>query len=189
MLPGMNETRRPWLRWLKVAGIVFGCVLALVASFVAFVNAGAPPAADAPTEAQLDMLIPTDDGRLLRVRDIAAALLPDTLEGATETRAEDSGEDGGEPRRLTSMEIYVVGIEHAYAGRLELGEAILLTIPRGDPQYARAQRQIARWVYLAGRNDPKGGVRYATRAMFADPIDPKVWEDVGRVYLGAAGLD
>jgi len=24
--------------------------------------------------------------------------------------------------------------------------------------------------------------------MFADPIDPKVWEDVGRVYLGAAGL-
>ncbi len=185
----MTTERRPWIRWLRYAGITAGCLLALVAGFVAFVNAGAPPAADAPSEAQLDMVIPTDDGPKMTVRDIANAFVPKSKEPMGAADDDEEGDESGVLPALTGVEIYRIGIEHTYAGRLELGEAILLTIPRGDPAYARAQRQIARWVYLAGRNDPKGGVRYATRAMFADPVDPKVWEDVGRVYLGVVGLD
>ncbi|MFG0317054.1 MAG: hypothetical protein ACF8XB_07275 [Planctomycetota bacterium JB042] len=64
--------------------------------------------------------------------------------------------------------------------------AFLRRVPKDHPEYARAMRYCA-WNLLArnlGR--PKDAVAYVEESLRHDPFDANVWEDLVRVYVGAA---
>lgn len=73
-------------------------------------------------------------------------------------------------------------------GRLEQALALYLSIPPEDRQYARARRLVAWNILARDMHKPARGVRFINDALAADPFEPKVWEDLWRVYTHTLGL-
>ena len=73
-------------------------------------------------------------------------------------------------------------------GRLEEALALYLSIPPEDRNYARARRLVAWNILARDMHKPASGVRFVNDALAADPFEPKVWEDLWRVYGHTLGL-
>lgn len=186
----MSENRQAWMRRLRGVAILIGCLIAGIAAFVTFVNSGAPDGAMTATSEQLDLVIRIGDGETLTVREAIEALAaPDVVAPTAEGESMWTPWTPDSKRAPTTFDLYILAMQQFNEGETETAEALLLSIPRGDPEYSRAQRQLGRWVFLSARKDPQGAVPHVRRALLADPVDPSAWEDAARVYLSAAGLD
>ena len=73
-------------------------------------------------------------------------------------------------------------------GRLDEAVALLNEVPRGDPEYSRAQRYLG-WEVLTERGgNPRAGLAHMREAIHADPLDGENWQDAARVFLASVGV-
>lgn len=84
--------------------------------------------------------------------------------------------------------VFDLARQAANEGRLEQALALYLSIPREDSHYARARRLVAWNILARDLHKPAQGVRFVNDALAADPFEPKVWEDLWRVYTHTLGL-
>ncbi len=63
--------------------------------------------------------------------------------------------------------------------------AYYMQVPKGDPNYARAQRFIGWKLYGDELERPLAGLKYVHRALLAEPFTSNSWEDASRAYGSA----
>ncbi len=75
------------------------------------------------------------------------------------------------------------------AGEIHKAIAYWRQVPEGDRQYARARRHIGWRLYTRELGEPRKALKYIHQSLMVDPLDGNAWQDLGRTYSAALGLD
>ncbi len=78
---------------------------------------------------------------------------------------------------------FEAGMLEFQAGNLDDAAALFERVPEDHPQYAKAMRFLGWEIFTIARGEPKRGVAYVNRALWADPLSGSAWLDWGRTYL------
>ncbi|HZM00018.1 MAG TPA: hypothetical protein VFD43_07170 [Planctomycetota bacterium] len=147
--------------------------------------------------AETDPLPPPDPGLPIRLADGTLMPLAEVIDHARAGLAlsRSTAPPGVEPllppadaEPADFAQVFELARQAADEGRLEEALALYLSIPREDATYARARRLVAWNILARDMHQPACGVRYINDSFFADPFEPKVWEDLWRVYGHTLGL-
>jgi hypothetical protein len=184
---GAATTTTPRAR-LKVPLICLGVLLAALAVPVILVGSGAPMLTT-PAPANRTLVVPLPDGSETTLGALldGTAPQPQRTTRTVELESRDGTVHTFEVRN-PPVDLYHVGTHHAWQGNTQLAIECLTRIPRGHPDWSRAQRFLGLRVY-ARNGDPATGVAYVHRALAANPLEGNAWQDAARVYLARMGID
>lgn len=73
-------------------------------------------------------------------------------------------------------------------GEPEVAIALLRSVPKDHPRYAKARRRLGWDVYTKGLGEPARGVAHVNASLMSDPFSGNAWQDASRVYLNKLGL-
>ena len=181
------------LKWILLALVAFPVALVLL------INMNSAPPGEVPPPDR-SMVITLPSGGESTLGELVDALAPVTVEDA-------NGGDVGGPAKPATLE----DLERSLSGRargkpgfeldlvdlamMKLDEddvdtaiALLRSVPRGHPHYAKARRWLGWECYTKELGDPARGVAHVNASVMADPFSGNAWQDASRVYLHKLGL-
>jgi len=85
--------------------------------------------------------------------------------------------------------LYELGMLAESEGRTDEAIALLLSIPEGDRAYARACRYVGWNLLTQQQQRPEQAIGLVQQSLASNPFDGNAWQDAGRVYLQALGID